>query len=253
MSKKDIDRIEDYINGKLTEQEKKAFEQRLTQEPELSNALNDQKKMHQYLSHKISGGITLDEIRELNKKKFSSESNNSIFSIFRNRYFQGIAAAILLAITAFVVFKISVPTQNPENLYQAYKKPIPLELTTRGEEVCSNYQDLVRLFNSGVYDQTLPLIETCLQEDPSLSILKLAQGYSLMETADYTAAKKVFSEISNGSNLLKSEAEFYLALIYLKEGNLEESQRLLQSSNASDEDATKRKLLKAINKLIEKG
>ncbi len=259
MSEQDLTLIEAYVKGNMTADEKAAFEARLKSDPELSSALSDRQKMEAYLTHRTSVAFTLDDLRHLNQQNFPEDRKKS--PLIPVRTIISIAASILFVLAAYFLYNTYTSPSSPEELYQAFAEPIPLDLTTRGENACADDQLIMDLYTAGKYSEVLPLLQNCTEAKPDNSLLKMARGYCQMELGDTEAAGKTFEEILEEESLLKDEAAWNLALTYVRAGELERAKEVLEEYSIirdgidrprSKKQSREEKLLKDLQKLIDR-
>jgi len=223
MKLQDLDIIDQYLEGTLSKEKVKTFEQRL----QTDNALNDQFKQTKLL---ISGIKYSERINMLNKIKqienslpeikLQNKHKPLVMKLFTDyRYYS--AAACILVIIAFTLYFISkkIYNYNSKELFEAYFEPYPNVVypITRFDEGSltpaqkafyeydqKNYTIAIELFKSlpnYATDQTITfyLAIACLAKD------------------DSQQATKHLLSLLNKNPTINDKVKWYLGLCYLKE------------------------------------
>lgn len=112
--------------------------------------------------------------------------------------------------------------------YEQYADHAPLSLTVRGAADQAKF-DAEAAFSRQDYAGALPALEQIVQAEPENLIAKFYQGICLLETNQGAKARDIWAPIAAGASALKSEAQWYIALSYLKEKNLSACQTALQA------------------------
>nr|WP_305067246.1 tetratricopeptide repeat protein [Mangrovivirga halotolerans] len=90
-------------------------------------------------------------------------------------------------------------------------------------------------YNTGDYEKAVETLSAFTDENPQSDMAKIYLGISFMETGQNNKAISVFHELkSNANGLPKELSEWYLAMVYLKTDNVDESRKLLNSIHESD-------------------
>lgn len=232
------ERIDRYLRGELPEEEKNAFEAELGQNAELATELALQKDLEQFLRKQDRRAALKGQLETIGKDFFQeapAQETGRIVPLQRRhvlRWATGLAAAIaLLLVARFVFFQPS--------LYDQYGQHPPLAMIEKSNEVQDQLAAMEAAFNQKNYAQALPLLQAYVREKPEDLQAELYLGICLMETGQYRAARTIFTKISGGESSFVDYGQWYLALSYLKEGNKEESRKILQEVPAESEFAQK--------------
>lgn len=215
-----------YIQGKLSEPERQAFEQKLTsqEKEELAFELGVRDEIvRKELREKIAG------FEEGNKRK--KMINPTVISIA--------ASVFLVASSIFYLNK------EEESLFEQYYDPYPnYELTTtRSEENLSNRGMAYAAYDAGDY-------KVAIEEFNKLEILVPAdyffRGASYLQIMDYNSALVDFQKVIELEDPgYKTPSIWYTALIHVKAGNKEKAIPLLEELGAGQSEfaATSKALL----------
>jgi TolA-binding protein len=131
------------------------------------------------------------------------------------RFSIGIAAAILIIIAGYNSFTEVSPTKIYADVYVSYDLP-----ATRSSAV--SIPQTERLYSEKKYDSILQL-------QPNSTKEQLLLGLSAMQVGDYAKAIASFKGIVSGQNNYRDDAEFYLALSFLRNNQPVDARRIFQS------------------------
>jgi thioredoxin-like negative regulator of GroEL len=87
------------------------------------------------------------------------------------------------------------------------------------------------------------LFESYIQENPNDPQVQLYYGIALLETNQIQKSRSVFQKIIQGESLWKEEAQWYLALLYLKTNQPEQVKTLLQQLSSDNRNYSNAKKL----------
>lgn len=214
------EQIQDYIEDRLQDAEREAFEDRLRQEQELKSAYIQELARHTALiAHKRA------EEKEALKKLFGqSDSTARIRSITPFYRITAVAAAVLLLLLAGYLL---MPSKNaPEQLAMNYFEPYPMS-NVRGEtdEAQSLMDKALTPYQEGNFEEALPYLQQLQQAKPDNDQLKLNLASGLIAEKQFQEAIDLLQSISFQS---ADAAEWYLALAYLLNGQEDSAKSLLE-------------------------
>jgi len=213
-----------YLDGELTGEEKDALEQQLGIDPalqeEFANLRLAREAVRQYGLRKQVAAIHDSMIKELRPPVRRIGSVRRVI-----RYSVAVAAAIVLIVGSFLAYKFYTLSPNKvfASRYQSYEL-----ITTRGNDKSDkpiekayrekNYQEVKRIHKTG--------------EDNSVKA-EFLNGMASLETSDQSGAIRSFNEVltlnkQSAKPVMDDEAEYYLALAYLKNRDYDLSLALLE-------------------------
>lgn len=131
----------------------------------------------------------------------------------------GLAAAVLIA--GVVLIKTLIPSDNSEKLYYAFYKPMStISPITRGfnSSLSKQYDLAIKMYNQGNYNFAAPMFNDIIQQDNSNIAPHFFQGITQMELGNYSKAISYLSFVTSHPQEYIKEAQWYLALSYLKTG-----------------------------------
>jgi Tetratricopeptide repeat len=243
-----------YFDGELSGNEKTGFEAELAASPELREALNALKlsryAVNRYgLLQQVSGIHS-----EFVGKKEEVQTPAPVKKINWMRY----AVAVAAAVTIFIAVMLLMPSTGKNNpnasqLYASVYKPYD-NAQLRG----NNDSDLEKQYQSHQYKQVITLY-TQLQNPGAKDDLLAACSY--METNDYTTAAKLLIALQEnnrvkGTTDFSDDAEYYLALCFLKQGKANEAAAIFTKINNNPNHLYSDKVtpvfMAQLNKLLQK-
>lgn len=209
--------IDKYLNNELKGLELIEFEQSLETDPLLAKEVQLQSKMYTFLANKPNKQKQIAQIKSLSRDFFQKEVENQqdnlkkIEPTYKKKWFLlSSAAAVLLLVVSIFYFS------DNNNIYDKYANHKFISFVVKGDNTNFLSQEAVTAFNSKDYKAALPLLKQLLlkQEDPKI---KLALGICLLETNKTEDAITFFSDLGSENIAFKNEANWYLALSYLKQ------------------------------------
>ena len=136
-----------------------------------------------------------------------------------------IAAAVLLALGAVLFFNMP-KSYSSSDLYASYYEPYKEDFSSRGGTNETMISQASQLYAKKDFQRALPLFNGALALEPNNAELKLATGVCYLELGTYDKAIEVFSSIKN--QLFVDEAQWYLAMTYLKKDDLINAKAVLK-------------------------
>ncbi len=230
---KELELLDKYLDGKLTNEERKDLELRITEDEVLKGELevlqisrdairavgikNNVKRLHQEL---------ITEIRGEEKKVVPINRNNRFI-----RWTTGVAASLLLIVASFVAYQYA--TVDPDKIYAqqflSYELPV-----TRSSETTMSVIDASYL--SGDYTQVIQHFNTSAQKS-NRDYFLAAMSYLYTEEFDKAVALfQILVDKNNnapGEKYFEQETDFYLALAYLKVDEIAKCKELFAKIKAN--------------------
>lgn len=139
------------------------------------------------------------------------------------------AALAVLMIPAYMLIN-SLNSSSPAELYAEHFRPYEDLISTRSAAVDDVDETLVKamaLYNEGAYSDAAPLLSNALSVDPGNHLLKLYSGIAYLGNDQFDEARFQFEELLDQPTMFRAHAEWYLALTYVKNAQLEEAAGLL--------------------------
>ena len=211
--------IERYLDDEMSEDERNAFEYRLTKDSDLSKALLMQKSAIADIKKYWELKTEMNEIYS----RVKSESNQTIQPKSNRGIWYGIAASIALLILALFLIK-NLGTPNHKKIYASYYAPFTQDNQFRGFDTNLNdslYIKAILLYNQQEYDKAAGLFSDMIDQNGGLEVLYIYLGSSYLNLDRDSEAKKVLRETEYFSdNRIVQHGRWYLALAELKSENI---------------------------------
>lgn len=216
MNEKDFDRIENYLDDQLNENEILDFEKDLMNDLDLEMELN--------LHSEINEAIMEEDVMEL-RAKLEVIDIPTTPAEKRKVKFQGksrIAAAsmILLIGLASMYFIFGNKTYTNEEIFMTYYKPYSTVGMTRSSSDADNadrvLEQALQSYDSQNYRAALSLFQTILDKDSTNLTSNFYSGVSNIQIQEYLKANKNFAKVlEHKNNLFIEQSEWYLGICYL--------------------------------------
>lgn len=216
MNEKEFDRIENYLDNQLNENEILDFEKDLMDDLDLEMELN--------LHNEINEAIMEEDVMDL-RAKLEAIDIPSTNKEKRKIRFQGklkIAAAsmILFIGMASVYYMLGNKTYTNEAVFINYYKPYSIVINTRSSSEATNtdkvIEEALQSYESKNYRAALSLFQTILDKDSTNLTSNFYSGISNIQVQEYPKANKNFTRVLNHkNNLFIEQSEWYLGFCYL--------------------------------------
>lgn len=258
----DIELIEQFLDGKLPEQEKEAFEKKKTN-AEFKSLMTDMEVLVQGIRQSAGKTSTVEKLERLKffgdvmgMEARAEEENPQgttprVVALYQKPKVWAMAAGIALLITAGAYFtRDRVPLH--ERVYMAYFEPFdspgagltrgsantPDGMTLKAQAYLAydneRYAEAVKLFNDILAKKDDPIIHLCL-------------GNAQLKLGDYEKAESTFSKMLEEHDDLVTQTRWYLALTYLRQNKLERAKAMFwEVSKGSTYGEKARKILKEL-------
>ncbi len=216
------DQIEAYINGTLDEQELVAFERQL----QVDAALQEEVAFYRQVR---------DVAKDRDFNAFEKQLQQSSDAYFNNKKGKRsspkviwmIAALVLIILLFFLArqyFAKPLPVE-PERIYAEYAQH-DFSLQEMGTD--ATIGAIQARLNNQNYSEALPLIDEYLSIHPDAADVLLAKGVCMLELDRLAEAEIVFTNLQQQFPLYQNESHWYMALLFLKQGQLNKSASVLR-------------------------
>lgn len=231
--------IDRYILDKMTAEERKTFEKKMSANKELQSQVIEQKKTILHIK-----GYSADKkawIRDIVKDTNVDDetSPKNARRVFLR--IAAVAASIALLIGIFFIITNNHkadPIALFENYYEAFSE-VTLSPNSSDQQL---KQIADKAYLEKRYEEALNAFK---QINPLNSKQQIMLGICYLETGDYSSAIQQFEK--NYSNInYKNDAKWYAALSYLKQDKIKESKNLLQQIQSGKYNTTAQELLQQL-------
>ena len=224
-----LERIEQYLTGKLSGGDLQAFEQEIKQDPGLEAEVSSYRQLIDGIE--AAGVSDFEQKLQTWERQILNEEAEKLQggAMIRPMWLRYAAvAAAVLALVA-ILFLYRPGTEGPvdsETLFAQHFQPMEDYLSLKG--AARPEDSAMELYQAGKYHEALPLFEQVLKQD---SIAPLFQLYAAIAyTADQQPDKaiRLLTPLTEIHNSYSEPAEWYLALAELRAGNLDKARKQLQ-------------------------
>lgn len=225
---KDIDLIEKYLEGKLQGADYQEFKSRLAEDEEFNQSLMEMETMVSGIRYTGRQKV-IQELKRLESglPQPGQPAETKVLPIRRFKTWAAAAAILLIAVTA--MWLVTRGPVDQQELFISYYQPYPnLELpTTRSNESPISLKEQAYLaYDLGQYEQAVKYFDNLSGERNDIDDFYWA--LSNMSNQQPEAAESLLKAyLEKGDSSMRGQAQWYLALAYLKQGKTNESQDLL--------------------------
>jgi tetratricopeptide (TPR) repeat protein len=207
----DIDLIEHYLDGSLSDTERLAFEERVGSEAELRAQVEEMKLIREGIV-RASRKEVLKSLQALEATLPSVEA--PVVPLWRNTWLQLAAGISLLAVVAYMLWP---RTQEPAQLFAEHFEPYPniIMPTVRGvvENDSTVKAQAFRAYDQHDYGLAIQLFEKLSVHDEAVL---LYLGNSYLANGQPEKALPLFEKVLDEYAVFDEQAEWYVAVSYLK-------------------------------------
>lgn len=241
------EKIELYLRDKLPEEEKEKLLRLINENPDIKSDVEDIRVIK-----KLIESYKLEELREELRKKsvinsISYRYNNFIKSTYSK------AAIIFIAVLSLpLIYLFLIKSDANETLFDEYFQPVTIEVKTRGlpPERGEEIQNAIENYKNNLFGNAVPVFQEYISEYPEDYEIKLYLGIALLGNNEVEEAKQIFTELKElDDNYYSEYSEWYLALTYLDEDNIDKAKEILMNIQDNNEyfGGSAAKLLKELN------
>lgn len=234
-----FEKIEYYLQGQMSSEEKLRFEAALASDEELSTAFNLYREIEteMRLDEKYSKNeIALKEsLQALSTRYFIAEPGQTTKTIGLNsnklyRTTAAIAASIVVLVVAYLLF--FGLNQNTQRLANNYYNAHLQELNqTMDDHSTDSLQLGIAAYNNKEYRKALQYFQGFYSNHPDNSLAKKNIGLVYLSTEEFDKALREFDELARMKNLYSNPGMFLKAVTLMRrnqEGDQQEARKLLQ-------------------------
>ena len=217
MNKEELfDKIEQYLANGLDDQEKQLFEAQLKVDESLQKEVALHRELRDTISQQPDKERFLENLSTVHDEfTGSSDARDADTSLWK-KYYRA-AIFVLVVGCGFIFYKMAVDTSSPDELFTEYFVPYENFITSRGNDDTLLSQAML-FYDQNDHKKAVDYFDQMADiGDPTVS---LYYGISLLHEDQTSLAKeKLQLALKNGSSLVMPVAQWYLALLHLKENN----------------------------------
>ena len=174
-------------------------------------------------------------------------------SISRRLFVRYISLSAAAFIAAVILIGTLLNSNNPDKLFRSYYAPFdavsPVTRSVNGN-LNNDYSDAIANYKKGNYSTAIAGFNAVLERDPSSKPAMFFMGLSQLAIGNLEKSAGFLSPVAAGSGDYGKEAEWYLGLTYLKEGDITRAKDCFTFLSKSNGYYSERsgKLLRRLNK-----
>lgn len=241
-------KIDAYLQDRMTNLEKELFEEALENDPEKRKMLEEHReaiKMIKIASLKQN----LDQLEKAHGKDSSrSEKKSRVVSLFSRPQLIGIAASLLVLVVAAVWIFLPSPQSESQLAFEKYYEKDPGLPTTMGVSDEISLSQAMLLYKQGEYGQAEEAFDQLLEQGPSDTVLYY-KAMTLIELENFEQAEKYLRKSQLETGKYSQRSDWYLAMVLLEQNQKEESIEILQDIANTDKHLYATEASQLINEL----
>lgn len=210
--------IDLYLMNRLSEREKKEFEEKLENDKDLREDLD----RRGIIISGIQAGLNR-ELKDILAREESKLSKNS--RVIRLRFVSGIAAGLAVLVASYFMFLNHGP--DDKEIYFQYYKPYP-NIESPLERTDAQTADPFQLYETGRYQSAIEGFSALLKADDKNTAAMFYKGLSHMELGQQQQASVYFRQIiGQDENTYNIPSRWYLSLCYISLDDREDALKIL--------------------------
>lgn len=214
-----------------------AFESRMKQDKELSDLVGELKTIFSGLETLALKSEMEHYHQELMARQLSGKPGVNLWVKYS-------IAAVIAILMVSVIWLWFIPESEESSLFARFYEPDPGLITAMSNETNYAFDRGMVDYKSGLYDAAITRWEELLIQKPENDTLQYFLGAAYLAVKDFESAKSYLNQVAEKSEgRFLQDANWYLALIHLAEGNPEITKRFLEKA----EHPSKNALLEALD------
>jgi predicted Zn-dependent protease len=225
--------IERYNAGEMSDAEKQWFLKELKGNEKLRQEVALRRRTDEILNNQNVISLR-NKLSSIEKKRKEAEKTvpNKRKTVYI-RYAAAIAALVIIGSLALFQGKNLKSEDILNRYYKAYEPPTGQRSAKSGTD--ADFTLALEFYNTHDYDKAAVLFNKVLENKPNDMQTLLLQGVSNFEEKRYPEAKQSFGKvIDDKDNLYIDQAQWYLALCYLKTNETDKAKQLFRIIGKED-------------------
>lgn len=232
------DLIDRYTRKELTDEETQQVSSLLLNDPGFAKEL----KLHTEIQAAVADKNLL-AFRQTLVESYQHYSSNTVEAKKQKSVslYLKIAASVLLMVSLAAFFLLTEKPSSNQELFEAYFTPYEAPVNFRSDT--SPYEDedwkqALVLYDNKQYAEAITYLNKVVENKPGNTLAVFLRGISYLAMDSTAMAEQDFNLIvAQESNLFKEQAQWYLALGYLKQGKTTEARELLYELGNKNTDS----------------
>lgn len=248
MDEMNFDRIEDFLDGDLTENQLKEFEKDLLEDLDLQMELD--------LHTEVNEAIMEQDVMDLRSKLETIETppnpaQNRKLKFLTKWNITAAALALVIGLGSLMYILNNPSTYSNDKVFSNYYKPYNVVVNTRSADIMIDNLLVTALksYETKDYRTALTLFKQILDKDSTNITGNFYSGISNIEINEYSKANENFTRVLEyKNNLFIEQSEWYLGFCYLMTNEKEKALKQFHVI-AQGNSFYKTKALEIINRL----
>lgn len=214
--------IEAWLDESLSSEQEKVFQDLKKEDSDWSLKVKEVKALREDLESLL----VKKELEKIHEEAFAGTNpRTATFS----RWIWAVAASVALILVAWWGFQGGFQDSN-QKLFEAYYETDPGLITAMSGTDSYEFDRGMVDFKEGKYQEALARWELLLKENPADDTLLYFVAMAHLEMENYPLSQELLKQVADeDSSEFKEDASWYLALIYLKKGEMEEAKLILSN------------------------
>jgi tetratricopeptide (TPR) repeat protein len=241
-----LQKIDQYLHNEMPPHERTEFELQIAGDDELRNYIQlftGIDKTMQAKNTSSNENELRQTLQQMNHKYFTG---GGIVKQGSFKKLLAIAASAIIVVVVGIYF-LFPGKPSAEKLYAQFAKHDALNIQLRGSKTDSLAENAAAAFNKKEYTAALPLLQNYMQLQADDIQMKFSLAICYMETGKYNEADTIFTTIAAGQTAYADAAQWYRALLTLKQKDYTKCRAVLNTIPAiSSYTAKVKELLAAL-------
>lgn len=229
----DIDLIEGYHKGTLTADELRSLKERIAADPSFAQKVEDFRDI--FIGIKAHGEKKISAEIDSWEKEIKEEENKGTKTIaFIPRVWKIAAAIAAVVITAAIVLW-PAPKPSANQLFTYYFVPYDNILEVRGNEE-KQLQRAMDAYTHKAFPDAAKQLKEYLASKPDDLVVLFYYGLSEIGAGNGNTGIVALTRVVSENGLLKEQAQWFIALGFLRDGKIEQCKAALEAIDREDHD-----------------
>jgi tetratricopeptide (TPR) repeat protein len=232
---KQFDQIEEYLLNKMSDREKQKFEEELNYNP----LLNESVEQHRTMIQAIEREGMREKIGQFHKntieKKGGTEDRKNKPTFTISRFIPFLVAASVLILVGIGLFRFLTPSITNKKIFSEFFEPDPGLITPMSASADYLFYDGMIDYKLNEYQAAITKWENITDQFTGSDTLYYFLGVAhLALENDMQAIDYLQQALQTPDNEFIHETRYYLGLAYLKQGKINEAEKLLEESEMAE-------------------
>jgi len=218
--------IETYLDGKMNKEESEKIRELINKNKEFSAEVNLHEDINESIKDDQIFELRNNIITLLNKKDTETTSGEKANFM---KYMKYPVAATILVLIGFSLFQI-LSFKSPQEIFHLYYNPYQTDITTRS---VINSTDKIQLsyilYQEGNYKVSFEILKNYLEKNTTDQAARFYYSMNAIELdKNDLAISELLTILEDSFTPYSLHARWYLAMVYLKTGDVEKARKYLK-------------------------